>query len=343
MPMRPPSRVLRKSLSPSPSAPSRFPAGNSTVLEDQLAGVAGMEAHLLLHASDAEAGCIGFHDERADLARSGLAVGDGGDDVGARHARVGDEPLPAIEDPVLAIPMCPGPRAARVAPRARLGEPVGADDLAGGHRPQIALLLLVGSGKPDRIAAEAGVGADDDPDTARHAGELLDGDRVGERVQTGTTDLLRIWDAEEPERCRFADDLGRKLALPLHLICRRRDPLLGEVAHGAADLLVLRGQGEVHRIRALRCGFGDSGSAVYKRTTRPLVRSGRHSWREGAGSGGTAPPINFALAAPLLGPLQVHAPDPGGDRTRSMPLLMIELRHRVGTPAEVSVECRNDA
>ncbi len=205
-----------------------------------------MEAHLLLHAPDGEARRIGLDDERADLAGVGAAVGHRGDDVGAGHPGIGDEALATVEDPGVAVARGTRAGPARVASRAWLGEAVGADHLAGGHRPQVLLLLCVGARHPERVAAEAGVGADDDADRSGDPGQLLDRDRVGQAVEPRAADLLRVGHAEQPERCRLTDDLHRELALALQVVRDRGDAPLGEVAHGATDLLVLWREGEVH-------------------------------------------------------------------------------------------------
>ena len=178
MPMRPPSSVFRNSLSPSPSPPSRLPAGmrQSSKMSCRCCWHGGPSSP---PCADAEAGRIGLDDEGADLAGAFLAIGDRRDDVRARHPGVGDEALAAIEHPAVAVAARSRPRAARVAPRPWLGEAVGADHLAGCHRSEVSLLLLIGAGQPDRVAAEAGVRADDDADAARDPRQLLDGDRVG--------------------------------------------------------------------------------------------------------------------------------------------------------------------
>ena len=90
------------------------------------------------------------------------------DDVRPGLAGVRDEALAAVDDPRAAVGavLVPGrrPRPARVAARARLRQPVGADHLALGHRDEEALLLLGGAGEVERPAAEAGVRGDDQPE-----------------------------------------------------------------------------------------------------------------------------------------------------------------------------------
>ena len=228
--------------------------GDPAVVEQELPGVRGVEPHLLLHPADGEAGRIGLDDEGADAARVRLALGDGGDDVGARHAGVGDEALAPVQHPAVVDQPRPRAGAARVRPGARLGQPVRPQHLAAGHGAQVALLLLIGAGQVDRVAAEAGVGRDDDPDAPAGAGQLLDGDGVGQGVEAGAAELLRVRDAQQAQLGRLADDLVRELALALQLVGDRHDLALGEVAHRAPDLFVLRAEGEVHA----RTPFADS-------------------------------------------------------------------------------------
>ena len=138
------------------------------------------------------------------------------------------------------------PTAARVAACAGLGQAVGTELFAGGQGPEVSVLLLLGPCQVERVAAEAGVGADDDADAAGDSGELLDGDRVGQRVEPGASDLLRVRNAQQTQRCRLADDLVRELTLGFELVDHRGDPPLGEVPDRPANLLVLPGEREIH-------------------------------------------------------------------------------------------------
>ena len=182
-------------------------------VEDQLAGRRGMQPELVLEPPDREAGRVGGHDERADLGGAVVArPAPGGDDVGARLAGVGDEPLAAVEHPraaVRAVLVARGrPRPARIAAGSGLGQAVRADDLAARHRHEVALLLLVRAGQVERPAAEARVGRDDQPERAPHAADLLDRDGVRERVQPRPALVLRDRDAQPAELADAAHDLG---------------------------------------------------------------------------------------------------------------------------------------
>ena len=138
-------------------------------------------------------------------------------------------------------------RAAGVGAGAGLGQAVGAEDLAARHRDEEALLLLVGAGEVERPAAEARVRRDDQPERAPDPADLLDRDRVGERVEPGAALVLGDRDAEPAELADAPDDLGREAALALVLLDDRRDLGRHEVADRVAQQRVLRREVEVHR------------------------------------------------------------------------------------------------
>ena len=109
-------------------------------------------------------------------------------------------------------------RAARVGAGLRLGQAVRAEHLALRHRHQPALLLLRRAGQVQRAAAEAGVRRDDDAERAPDAGELLDGDGVGERVEPGAALVLGIGMPRRPIGPSIADDIAGEAALMLVLV-----------------------------------------------------------------------------------------------------------------------------
>ena len=183
---------------------------------------------------------------RAVVARPGP----GGDDVRPGLAGVGDEALAAVDDPRAAVGTVlearGRPRAARIAAGARLGQAVRADDLALGHRHEVALLLLVRPGEVERPAAEARVRRDDQPERAPDPADLLDRDGVGQRVEPGPALVLGDRDAEPAELADAPDDLGREAPRALVLVDDRRDLGHHEVADGVAQEDVLRREVEVH-------------------------------------------------------------------------------------------------
>ena len=143
-------------------------------------------------------------------------------------AGVRDEPLAAVDHPgaaVRAVLVAGGrPRPARVRARARLGQAVGAENLSGRHRDEEALLLFGRPGEVERPAAEARVGRDDQPERAPDAADLLDRDRVGERVEAGPALVLGDRDAEPAHLAEATDDVDREPAGPLVLVDDRARP-----------------------------------------------------------------------------------------------------------------------
>ena len=123
-------------------------------------------------------------DEAGDAARAcGVGVGLGGDDHHARDAARGHVELGAVDHPVVAVLLHgEGLGAARVGARVRLGEAERADHLALGQGDQVFALLLRGAEQVERRGAERGVGGQGQAERAVAAGDLFDGDGIGEGV-----------------------------------------------------------------------------------------------------------------------------------------------------------------
>ena len=138
---------------------------------------------------------------------------------------------------------------ARVGAGARLGQPERRELLAGRELGQPFLLLLLGAEEEDRHRAERRVRGHRDRDRRVDPRQLLDRDRVGERVGAGAAVLLGDRHAHQPELGELRDELVREAVLAVELLGGRRDPLLGELANGGADELVLGREVEVHAER----------------------------------------------------------------------------------------------
>ena len=80
---------------------------------------------------------------------------------------------------------------------------------------------------------------DRDRDRRVDSRQLLDCDRVRERVGAGSAVLLRDRHPHQAELGQLGHELVREAVLAVELLGDRRDLLLGELAHGAPDELVL--------------------------------------------------------------------------------------------------------
>ena len=92
-------------------------------------------------------------------------------------------------------------------------------------------------------------------DGDRHRGvdasQLLDRDRVRERVGSAAAVLLRDRHAHQAERRELGDQLVREALLPVELLRDGRNLLERELADGVPEELVLRVEVEVHRAARL--------------------------------------------------------------------------------------------
>ena len=136
--------------------------------------------------------------------------------------------------------------AAGVRARARLGQPEGRQLPAGGEVRQPLPLLLLRPEEQDRHRPERGVRGHRDRDRRVDPRQLLDRDRVRERVGARAAVLLGHGHAHQPELGQLRDELVREAVLAVELGGDRSDTLLRELADGRADELVLGREVEVH-------------------------------------------------------------------------------------------------
>ena len=166
------------------------------------------------------------------------------------------------EHPVVAVALGARLEPARVGARARLGQRVAAERLAGGERGEEARLLLVGAPACDGLAVEAVRDGDDAAHVRVGAADLLDDERVRDHVEPHAAVLLGQRRGEEAELGELADDrpVDRLGAVPLGRV--RRDLGVAEVARGLADQLLLVGEREVHADDLTSGGAPDVGPPV---------------------------------------------------------------------------------
>ena len=111
---------------------------------------------------------------------------------------------------------------------------------------QPLLLLRVAAERVDRPGGERRVRRHGDRHARVHPRELLDHERVGERVGPAAAVLLGVGHAHQPELAELGDDLVGEALLLVELLGDRPDLVLREVAREALDRLLLVGQVEVH-------------------------------------------------------------------------------------------------
>ena len=136
--------------------------------------------------------------------------------------------------------------AAGVGSGAGLGEAEGGELLPGGEVGQPFALLLLGPEEEDRHRPERGVRRDRDRDRRVDSRQLLDRDRVRDRVGAAAAVLLGNRHAHQPELGQLGDEVVGEAVLAVELLGDRGDLLLGEVADRAPDELLLLREVEVH-------------------------------------------------------------------------------------------------
>ena len=265
------SRIVQELLEAGAARPEQVLLRHAAALEHERARVGRVPAHLAVRLALLVARRPVRHDQVGDLVLArARRDADDARDVGAR---VGDELLGAVDHPLAAVQPRPRAHVAGVRARLRLGQPERAQLAPGRQLGQPLGLLLGAAEQVDRLRAERRVRAHRDRDGGVHARELLDGDRVGERVAAGAADLLGERDPHQPELAELRDDLVRERLRAVELLRDRRDLALGEVADGAADQLVVGREVEVHpAIKALARGRARP-AAARPSPTRPCART----------------------------------------------------------------------
>ena len=218
--------------------------GDARTLEGQRVGVGGVPAELVVGLLGGEAGRARRDHDRGDLGTAVLArAGARGDrdQAGDRGPGVGDELLGAVDDPLLAVEDRLGAGGAGVRAGARLGEAEAGQPLARDQRRQPLLALLLGAVGEDRVDAEADAGLKRDAHRLVDAADLLDRHaEAGEvAVLARAAVLLRGGEAEEAELAHLLHDVDREVVRAVPLRGVGGDLLLGELADGTPELLVL--------------------------------------------------------------------------------------------------------
>ena len=183
-------------------------------------------------------------------------------------AGVGDPHLGAVDDVVVAVEPRSGADALQVRAGVGLGEADAGAALAGGQVGQVLLLLLLGAVHGDHPAGQR-VAAEDAGDAHPAAGDLLEHQGEGDRVEVEAAVLLGDGDAEQAHVGHALDDLGGVATGLLPLTGDRDDLVVDEVAEQRTELALVLVELEVHGSASLvgrvgqGCGAEDGqGAAV---------------------------------------------------------------------------------
>ena len=227
--------------------PDQLVNGDTAIVEQHFAGIAGTHAQLVFFLPRRHSGCTALDDEGGDAFRAERAVGDGHHHHHVAHAAMGGERLRTVDAPALAGPRRGGPHAGGIAPRGRLGQPPGANLLAARQRRQILLLLLLAAEGEDVRGAEPVVRGYGKRDAGIHARQLLDADTVIDGRHGRAAVGLGKLDAQQPERGQLRHQLDWKVLLLIPLTDVRADFGFRELTHRAAQQLLLFCRTEIHR------------------------------------------------------------------------------------------------
>ena len=164
-----------------------------------------------------------------------------GADAGHRGGRVGDEDLRSVDDPVAVLEHRRRLAGAGVRPRVGLGQPEGGQYLAGAEPRKPLVFLLLVAEVVDRPDAERICRRHRRRLGAVHPGNLLHRDDVGDIADLRPPVLFRDEHAEKPELAHLSGNIDGKFGLFVELFGLGLDDLLGEIAHGLAQDILLFG------------------------------------------------------------------------------------------------------
>ena len=264
---------------------------HAAVGERQLAGVGGVPADLGVLLRDREPRRARRHDDGRDLLLAAVGrPGDRGDrdqpgDVGAR---VGDERLGAVDDPLAAV----------VGDRAVVVVPPASEPAPGSVRPNAPIIAPERSrGSHSRFCSSVpnrkiGIAPSETPGLQRDRhrrvdpGQLLQGDAQREVVAAHAAVLLGERQAEQPHLAHLADDVVGELVALVEVADGRRHDLLGELLDGLAQRLELVAEGAGgHGVSLPVCHRGCASAPA----CHVVCRSSCHVRRPGAAS-----PLGFS-------------------------------------------------
>src|SRR5262249_32425578 len=130
---------------------------------------------------------------------------------------------------------------------ARLRERVAAECLAAREARQPLVLLLLGAEARDRLPDEADVDGHDPADRRVDLAELLDDERVGERVETAAPVAVAPAGSEVARVGEFRNERAVDLLGAVPVARVRRELALRELSRRGLDQLLFIAELEIHR------------------------------------------------------------------------------------------------
>ena len=237
-------------MKPAPRGPEQVLLGHAAVGERERARVGGVPAHLavrlaLLVAGRAVRDDAGWRSRSSPVCRAG--DGRDRDDAGDVGAGVGDELLGAVDHPLAVLQARARAHVAGVRARLGLGQAEGAELARRRTAAAATRASAPRAEQVDRLGAQRGVRAQRDRHRRVDPRELLDRERVGERVAAAAAVLLGEGDPHQVELAELGARSRTGSASCGRAPRRRARPRCGEVAHGAPGSAGARRRGRSPR------------------------------------------------------------------------------------------------
>ena len=221
--------------------PEQVIGRHHAVLEHHAVGVRGVPAHLAVRRFDGETGRVRRHDDGGDLLRS--RAGGNDDEARDRRARVGDERLGPVQDPLLAAGAVAVLGAGRGGEYVRtpvgFGQPEGGECASGRQIGQPALLLGFAAVAVDRLGAQQRRSLEGDAERLIRPTDLLDGQAERREVGARAAPALVDEQPEEPQPTHLENHVGGEGVLAVPCLGVGCDALTGELANHLPELLLL--------------------------------------------------------------------------------------------------------
>jgi hypothetical protein len=225
--------------------PKQVGGRHAKVIEVELHRGRRAQTHLVFFLSDFESRKVWRDDERTDPTRSAPIARC----VGARHreddTRLRSARYPGlgpVEHPAIAIAHGLSAQRRGVGAGIRFGQSERAKLLATRHRPQEAILLLLGSPAQNHLRRKRVMNAHHDGNRRVDRRDLLEGDEIRQRVEAKPIVLLGQKHPQKPKLAELRHHPFIEVLLAIPRLRVRRDFALGELARDALDLALLFGE-----------------------------------------------------------------------------------------------------